>query len=70
MNKYIQKKPFTERELRVVRGNIQRIAAKNKVTRRYVSKIINGHAPIRTRKAQAVYRDTKKLIEALKEFAG
>ena len=70
MNKDIQKNLFTNKELKLIRGNIRRVAVKNKVTREYVSKIVNGRAPVRTRKAQCIYNDIQKLLNTLKEVAG
>ncbi len=70
MNKYIEKKPFDEKDLRLLRGNIIHIAKKNRVSREYVSKIVNGKVPVRTHKAKAIYRDAKRFLNNLKEFAG
>ena len=70
MTKDIEKKPFTERELRLLRGNIGYVAKKNRVSREYVSRIINGKLPARSYKAQSILRDATKLLNTLKEFAG
>ena len=62
----MKKKPFTDKELSLLRGNLKRIARKHEVSLPYVSYLVHGHKPIRSEKSKAIIADLRRLLAAYK----
>jgi len=59
--------PFTDEELKILRGNYRKIAKKHGITPEYVSYLLHGKRPIISTRAKAIINDLRKLLEAYKE---
>lgn len=66
----MKKKPFSDKEIQLLKGNYKRIAEKYGVSRQYVRMIVIGDKPVKNPKSQRIYTDLTKLLETLKQIAG
>ncbi len=66
MKKIKHRGPFSEKELKLLRGNFKRIARKHKVSRPYVSYLATGKKPANNPKAKNIIADLRRLLAAYK----
>ncbi len=63
----MKNKPFSKEELKVLDGNLHKIAKKHRVSRQYVWQIATGIRTATSRKSQAIMKDLVRLLYALKQ---
>ena len=68
--KSMKKKPFTDQEIQLLKGNYEKIAQKHSVSRQYVRMIVIGEKPVKNHKAKQIFTDLTRLLDTLKQIAG
>ena len=62
----MKKKPFSSRELQMLKGTYPRVARKYGVTRQYVRQLAAGVQPATTEIAKNIIADLRRLLAAYK----
>jgi len=57
--------PFTDKEVKILKGSMSLLATKHKVSRKYVYMIATGRRPAISKKSRAIFSDLERLIKAL-----